>query len=82
MATLLSHSMISVAISFFYYCSKRYHSSHTFTLNFPLSILNSPLLLVPLNVALRLTPLLILQVLQDTCIRPNRHIIIFPAPER
>lgn len=38
--------------------------------------------LIPLNVTLRLTSLLILQVLQNTCIRTDCNIVILPTSER
>ena len=49
--------------------------------NSPLSTLHSQLILVPLNVTLRLASLLILQVLQDACIRTDGNIVVFPASE-
>ena len=39
-------------------------------------------ILVPLNITLSLASLLILQVLQDTCIRTDCHIVVFPTSER
>ena len=39
-------------------------------------------ILVPLNITLSLASLLILQVLQDTCVRTDCHIVVFPTSER
>lgn len=61
------------------------HSNFQFsTFHFPLSTKKraSALFLIPLYIALSLTPLLPLQILQDTGIGTNFEIIIFPTPER
>lgn len=59
------------------------HSNFQFsTFNFQLKKGLSPFFLIPLYIALSLTPLLPLQILQDTGIGTNFEIIIFPTPER
>ena len=51
-------------------------------LNFFRVTLHAQITSVPLNIALRLASLFVLQVLQDACIGTDGNIIIFPTSER